>query len=84
METLKIGYLKYNTRYIPECVKEKSDGNFSKCDTIYIKSDKPIEIEMMFEKACDKTINYTIDSGEHILPNPKQVIHGGMEYILLY
>lgn len=70
METLKIGYLKYNTKIIPDCVKQKSDGNFSKCDNIYIKSDKPIEIELIKENVWwGKNIPYIIPSGEHFIPS---------------
>ena len=59
METLRIGYLKYDTRLVPE---QKSGG-------IYIKSDEPIEIEFQTESSWHKDLYYTIASGEHVIPN---------------
>ena len=74
MESLKYGYLNYNTRYIPKNINEKLinvDGNFEKFDNIYIKSDKPIEIEVISDEndtSIYKIMPYTITSGEHFIP----------------
>jgi len=64
METLKYGYIKFNSRYIPNFLK-KGEKNEQKCNLnncVYIISDKPVDI--IFNGKI-----FVLESGEHYIPN---------------